>query len=60
MGPGALILLILAVQAVNTAGVVLLWAERPSLALLLVGWAATDLLIWVGFSMVLNMIPRRG
>ncbi len=59
-GIGALILLILVVQAVNTAGVVLLWADRPSIAMLVVGWATTDLLIWIGFTMVLGMLPRRG
>ncbi len=58
-GISALILLVLAVQAANTAGVVLVWAGRPSVTLLVVGWAITDLLIWFGFTMVFAMMPRR-
>lgn len=62
-GPGiglrSVVLLILAVQAANTAGVVLVWVDRPSLALLVVGWAITDLLIWLGFTTMLGMMPGR-
>ncbi len=58
-GFGLLVLLILSVPSINTAGVVLVWADRASVPLLLVGLVATDLLILSGIRMVLTMMPRQ-
>ncbi len=59
-GFGLLILLVLVVPSINTAGVVAYWAGKASLPLLVAGCAATDLLILVGIRVVLSILPRRG